>query len=277
MGARAAMTIGLPRRSSLGQLVVALSLSGMIWLPAARADDSVSECLVGRSAGRVELKPKIDGGACAGFEVRSAKGELIQTFAGWLGSGVLIANNDGSRVVFVQSYPLASLGKGGAVQGTEPGREEVEGVAIFGQSRRLSSFDLNQLVGRPGLVRTSISHVIWVRKAAFEEPTKFVVETTSFRRLMFDVVNAKLVSSEDSAEWKRCPAIVYGRVAKKDKGVMVEDVASIKGDHRKPFPLVRIETPYSTGYQTLCVKQLKDGLEAAEVIPGLRFNQLTER
>jgi hypothetical protein len=159
------MTGSHHRPQTSGLFSTGCALATLLMAVCARADDAPYMCTVGQTSKTIRLSAVEEDGGCAGFEVRETSGKLIQSYRGWLGSGSLVASGDGSRVVFVQMAPLASIGKDGQIKLVGAKESASPGVEIFGGGKRLGSFDINQLVARPRMVTESISHILWVRNA----------------------------------------------------------------------------------------------------------------
>jgi hypothetical protein len=243
------------------------------------ADDAVFECWYGEDAGRVRLTAKRDDGGCAGFEVRTLHGRLIQAYKGWLGSGTLISTPDGARVVFVHSYPFASVGADGRVHNSEPSQDRTDGVVIFANGKRLVSYEINDLIARRGMVQITSSHLLWLRGARLTlVPTpRLTLNTTSFRRLTFELSSGKLMVAEDSPEWTKCPVIARGRIVATNEGLELIDVAFAKGKASSPVRLVARGERTTPGVHTLCLRPADNRMTVVDEFPDVGMNTLRVR
>src|SRR5437868_4747226 len=66
-------------------------LAGGMTSGSAMADDTPYQCSVDVTSRNLRLTAVEKDGACAGFEVRDRSGGVVQSFNGWLGSGVLLS------------------------------------------------------------------------------------------------------------------------------------------------------------------------------------------
>lgn len=245
------------------------------------ADDFVFRCSVVKPSRRVELLAKQEDDGCAGFDVRERTGELIQSYSGWLGSGVLTGTADGRRVVFLHSWPLATLESNARVVSILPD-SELQGVVIFGSGKRIASFELNSLLERPSLVETSIGHVIWVRSTRMDKghPLRFILETSSLRRLVFDLETGLLVSSRDSSDWTMCSSIAQGKVVKLATGLEMHDAVFAKGKEEVPIRIASSRVALKPGFKMLCLKTGSHGatvLKELPVVNGLSMSVVPTR
>jgi hypothetical protein len=223
---------------------------------------------------------KQEGDGCSGFEVRGRRGELIQSYSGWLGSGVLAGTPDGARVVFLHSWPLATLESNARVVSVMPD-SELQGVVIFGSGKRIASFELNSLLERPSLVETSIGHVMWVRSARIDKghPPRFVLETSSLRRLVFDLQTGSLVLSQDSSDWTMCSSIVQGKVVKLATGLEIHNPVFAKGKAEVPIRIASSRIALKPGFKMLCLKTGSHGatvLKELPVVNGLSMSLIPD-
>jgi hypothetical protein len=65
---------------------------------------------------------------------------------------------------------------------------------------------------RKHLVEESTSHVRWIRTMPATIGKTFAITTTSLRTITFDATSGKIKTQEDAPEWKRCDAIVSGKL-----------------------------------------------------------------
>jgi hypothetical protein len=260
---------------------VSFALAIALAAPHASADDDSSDpCTIGQPSPAVQLTAIEQNGGCAGFDVRDRAGKLIQSFRGQLGQGFLVGSSDGRRIIFLPSPPIGGLGPDGFVQHAGPAGTPLAGVAIFGDGQRMGTFGVNELLLRPRMVTLTVSHVLWVRRARMVPAARprFVLETKSLRRVVFDLESATMLSAGDFREWQQCAMIAYGSVVKTSTGLQAEGLKFAKGVGPAVVALKKTASTPRPGTYTLCLQPRATAtLMTAREIPDLMLNGLTTR
>ncbi|MEO1266579.1 MAG: hypothetical protein AAFX99_00685 [Myxococcota bacterium] len=219
-------------------LALLVGASMMLLSQSASADEVAYHCNVGNANG-YDVKPLTQRGACTGVELRHGDGKLIRTIRGqFAGSGDILVSQDGRTVVFVQSNPYADMARDGTIKVVDKGgdaQKHALGVVFVRDGKRIATHRLTELLGRPTLVTATSSHIRWlVGDRPYNQPLVDILtlETTSMKRLVFDLNTGALQSSKDTGAWTSCDAIAYGEVKKRagERAYAVEPAWPIK-DH----------------------------------------------
>jgi len=127
----------------------------------------------------------------------------------------------GDLAVRERDYAYGSADRAGKLTAYGKDKSPMVGVVLFRDGKRLASFPLAKLLVRTKLVSTSVSHIQWLAgdTSFLSKPlgAQLTMTTTSFRKLVFDTHTGKL-SAKDTADWKRCDAIAYGKIKAAKKG-----------------------------------------------------------
>ncbi|MEO8700796.1 MAG: hypothetical protein ABI867_12175 [Kofleriaceae bacterium] len=173
------------------------SITLVLTTTAARADFAAEVCMTAPN-----VKAITDGegdNACAGFVATDAKGkEASRVDKGYAVSGSILATPDGRSVVMLQHYPQ-----------TDEHLETKDGIVFFRDGKQIARYPIRDLVVRMELLEDSVSHTHWVERPALVLGKTLTMTTTSQRELTFEVATGKLVSSTDTALWKKCGTLVY--------------------------------------------------------------------
>jgi hypothetical protein len=159
-----------------------------------RADFAASTCTT---------PPNITGitgdGGCTGFVARDAKGREVNRVAqGYEISGSIHASPDGRSVVMIHGYPQS-----------DDTFETKDALVFFRDGKEVAKYSMRDVITRMELTSESISHYGWLEgRPALVLGKTLKIATTSQRELEFDVATGKLLSSGDSALWKRCDVLV---------------------------------------------------------------------
>jgi len=161
----------------------------------ARADSVAHTC---RAADNI--KP-IGKSGCIGFIAHDASGREVNRVAnGYFISGSIYASPDGRSVAMLHHYPMS-----------DDKFDTKDALVFFRDGKQLAKYSMRDLIGRMELVSASTSHYQWVadRPVDLELGKTLRLTTTSQRTLEFEVATGKLVSSDDTAMWKKCDVLAY--------------------------------------------------------------------
>lgn len=257
----------------------------MIWLSlllscalgaSARADFAAHQC-VAPTTGPVRAIEKSN--ACTGYRVERAGKTVTSVAFPFLGSGTLLASADGRTVVMIQSYLSAVIDDAGEVSelvtSTVNGKPTAKHVTnpiavyVYRDGKPIAQHHINDLVDRgtprdaakrklhrQHLVEESISHVRWVGKMPATIGKTFEITTTSFRTITFDATTGAITKQADAPVWKRCDAIVSGKLdvaAGRVKKAYAWKQAAVVGD--VPFTRGRVASLTEGEWGTYCLEQ----------------------
>ena len=175
------------------------------------ADFAAYQCLSEKS-GAVTASAK--NGWCDGYRA-TVNGKTTAVKFDFVGSGRLVASDDGRTVVMIQSYLHGGSDKSGNIVEYRGKKSIANPIAVYvyRDGKRIATHRIHQLLKRKKLASTSISHVNWVRSApATISGDDFTITTSSYRTITFNTKTGAIEKEGDSVEWNRCDIIARGKL-----------------------------------------------------------------
>jgi hypothetical protein len=221
--------------------------------------------------------------SCTAYVVKS-KGRVVQRGSlGFQGSGDFVLTADHRTVVFINSWPYASLNpKGGFMVygrkfGKSPSKAKLYAVAIFRDGKLVKRHLMRDLLVRSRMVTASVSHLSWLLSQPVVTAKTLTLKTTSFRDVTIELSNGRMVG-KDSPRWTSCSALVYGKMVCKSSGWGMAPAYWAKGKGPKKLTFsVNRGTPPSVckRYRTVCLVRKGSGWHASRIFGEPMFNGLT--
>lgn len=263
--------------------VAIAALAALSWLsfPASASADFLAYTCRATSHGSGSIKAVHGPGGCVGYVVTDGSGQVRQRGRlGFGGSGELLLAPDGKTVVFLQSYPFASLTRSGTFQqyGHPRGATlpPLVGVAIYRHGKLIAKHSTVDLLVRPRMVTLSTSHFRWFTRAPALTRTGLSLATTSMREVHIDLRTGAL-SARDSAQWTACTAIAYGQIRRLGRNYEMRPAYWAKGGSGKSkvrfSAISKLNVPL--GYNTVCLTRSNKRWRVRRVTRGPMLNGLT--
>jgi hypothetical protein len=165
----------------------------LLFAAPARADSVAYSCTAADNVKRVEKH-----GACTGFST-VVNGKEVQRVDGLpMISGSIHATADGATAVVLHGYPLQAKDF-----------DALPAAIFYRSGKEAARYSMKELIERMDLVTHSVSHVNWLLDVPpLVLGTSLQLTTSSLKTHTFDLATGKK-TTDDSADWKTCDAIVY--------------------------------------------------------------------
>lgn len=176
----------------------------------------------------------IEDNVCVGYESDGKRVDFD-----FKGSGQLMASADGRTVVMLQSYLYGRIDEDGDIVEFAGSTDHKNPVAIFvyRDGKLVASHSIDTFIERAALVRQSVSHVRWMKDAAFTaKGDRLRVVTSSYRSIEIDVRSGQIRKAGDSADWTGCDVIASGKLDLKGSTLEKAILAKTPSASRAPLP-----------------------------------------